>query len=96
MKKYLIISAACLMLSSLVCDHLKAEQINKGKTLESLDPHLRELVSASLTRSDQKWDERAGMLWNANPGSSDNTKKTELSKYQKEIKSRIRTDLHQM
>ena len=89
---------AWLLLTSLTCGPIKekgdSDKGNTRRTLGSLNPHVRDLVLASLSQTDQKWDERAGMLWSAKPGTPVNTKKTELTAYQKEIKSRLRTDLN--
>ncbi len=98
MKKILIIWGACLLLNSLACSPTKEKkdpyQGKTRNTLGALDPHVRELVLASLSRTDRKWDERAGMLWSAEPGIPVPTKITELADYQREIKSRLRTDLN--
>jgi hypothetical protein len=98
LKAILILTGACFLITSLACNPVREkEDLDKGharRTLGSLDPHVRELVLASLAQTDQKWDERAGMLWNAEPGTQGDTKKTELTAYQKAIKSRLRTDLN--
>lgn len=98
MKKFLIVWGVCFCISSFACgptrDKGVSDQGKTGKTLETLDPHVRELVLASLNRTDQYWDERASMLWSVKPGSPVPTKKPELTGYQKEIKSRLRTDLN--
>lgn len=98
LKAILIMTGTCFLIASLACGPVREkENPDQGKprrTLSSLDPHMRELVLQSLARADQKWDERAGMLWSAEPETSGDTKKNELTAYQKAIKSRLRTDLN--
>jgi len=59
----------------LATEKANPDQRKTRRTLESLNPHVRELVLASLSRTDQKWDERASMLWSSNPETQVNTKK---------------------
>jgi hypothetical protein len=98
LKKILIMCGAWLLITSLTCGPIKekgdSDKGNTCRTLGSLNPHVRDLVLASLSQTDQKWDERAGMLWSVKPGTPVNTKKTELTAYQEEIQSRLRTDLN--
>ena len=98
MKQILIMCGAWLLLTSLTCGPIKengdSDKGNTCRTLGSLNPHVRDLVLASLSQTDQKWDERAGMLWSVKPGTPDNTKITDLAAYHKEINSRLRTDLN--
>ncbi len=98
MKKCLIMCGALLLIASFSCDSIQdkvdSEQGKTGKTLEALAPHAREMVLASLGRTDKYWDERAGMLWSAKPGTPVPSTTQELTGYQREIKSRLRTELN--
>jgi hypothetical protein len=79
LKAILIITGACILITSLACSPAQEkENPDKGhtrRTLGSLDPHVRELVLEALARTDLKWDERADMLWSAEPETSGDTKK---------------------
>ncbi len=96
MKKCLIILAAPIFMVSLSCDRIQdtgvADSGRIGGTIDSLNPRVRELVLDSMDRTDRLWDERADLLWSAKSGNRDPAAKEEPTRYQQEIRSRLRTE----
>lgn len=95
MKKCLILYGTALLITAFSCVHIEergdADTGKTRKTLDSLDTHARELVLASISWTDQYWDERAGLIWSAKTKLPVSSGKQELSRNQKEIKSRLRS-----